>query len=491
MSTDTEPETPAAKQAAAAMAPSQSWEPSKKLSPRKRRRYVRLAVLATIVAIYLVGYWYFSSHFVPGTTVDGVDASMMSTDELSDALVTHAEAYQQHVSNADGFDLTITGTDIGLSFDGDQVAEQARNRTSALLWPGYLLAPQHLLIDGQVTTNEEAFAGAVAAGVAAYNEQAAPPTNATAAFSEEQDAFVTVPEAVGTALDPSKVLEACTIATRELRQEVTLDEDALAQPAVTEDNETLLASIDEANKIINNGDLNVDCNGQTVAVIDRATLISWFSFDDEQHFKISGAGDWVDSNDAIKYAGNAVDEEHVWALDFQATVDDIHRALEQELGTPAEVQRYALETKPAATPGAKERGRHIDINLSTQYARFYDSDGSVIWESYFVSGGWDTEFQEMHSTPTGNFAIEAKETNRTLVGADRNNDEKPDYESFVYFWMPFLNNDYGLHDATWRGDFGGDIRYWWGSHGCVNLPYDKAEELFNLVNVGDEVYVHE
>ena len=44
----------------------------------------------------------------------------------------------------------------------------------------------------------------------------------------------------------------------------------------------------------------------------------------------------------------------------------------------------------------------------------------------------------------------------------RDKDEKPDYESFVYFWMPFLDYDFGLHDATWRWDFGGDIRFYDG-----------------------------
>ena len=96
----------------------------------------------------------------------------------------------------------------------------------------------------------------------------------------------------------------------------------------------------------------------------------------------------------------------------------------------------------------------------------------------------------MHETPTGTFYLESKQTNQTLVGADLDGDQQPDYESFVYFWMPFLNYDYGLHDATWRSEFGGDIREWYGSHGCVNLPYDKAAELFQLVNVGDTVYIH-
>ena len=56
--------------------------------------------------------------------------------------------------------------------------------------------------------------------------------------------------------------------------------------------------------------------------------------------------------------------------------------------------------------------------------------------------------------------------------------------------MPFIGNSWALHDASWRSRFGGDIYQYAGSHGCVNLPGDKAKELFGLCKVGDVVVVH-
>ena len=64
-----------------------------------------------------------------------------------------------------------------------------------------------------------------------------------------------------------------------------------------------------------------------------------------------------------------------------------------------------------------------------------------------------------------------------------------DYESKVTYWMPF-NGGIGFHDATWRGSFGGDIYVWGGSHGCVNMPYYNAEELFYEVEEGMPVIVY-
>ena len=38
--------------------------------------------------------------------------------------------------------------------------------------------------------------------------------------------------------------------------------------------------------------------------------------------------------------------------------------------------------------------------------------------------------------------------------------------------------------------FGGEIYKTNGSHGCVNLPHDVAEQLFGMVDVGTVVIVH-
>ena len=43
--------------------------------------------------------------------------------------------------------------------------------------------------------------------------------------------------------------------------------------------------------------------------------------------------------------------------------------------------------------------------------------------------------------------------------------------------MPF-DGGIGLHDASWRSEFGSDIYLYNGSHGCVNLPYDAAKIIY-------------
>jgi len=84
-------------------------------------------------------------------------------------------------------------------------------------------------------------------------------------------------------------------------------------------------------------------------------------------------------------------------------------------------------------------------------------------------------------TITGCFSIYAKTRNATLVG--------PGYATPVKYWMPF-SGGYGLHDASWRSQFGGDQYLYNGSHGCVNLPTSVAGQVFENVSVGTPVIIY-
>jgi hypothetical protein len=68
----------------------------------------------------------------------------------------------------------------------------------------------------------------------------------------------------------------------------------------------------------------------------------------------------------------------------------------------------------------------------------------------------------------------------------------------VQFWMPFDDQE-GLHDASWRSNFGpgsnlaptdlGNGNVILGTHGCVNLPYDAAQFIWNWAPLGTTVVV--
>jgi lipoprotein-anchoring transpeptidase ErfK/SrfK len=96
-------------------------------------------------------------------------------------------------------------------------------------------------------------------------------------------------------------------------------------------------------------------------------------------------------------------------------------------------------------------------------------------------------------TPTGTYHIFAKESNTYLTGSD----QAGSWDDHVYYWMPFLDNQYGtygLHDATWRapdqfGNISPDSPQ--ASNGCVELPLATAQWLYHWVVIGTTVTIND
>ena len=59
----------------------------------------------------------------------------------------------------------------------------------------------------------------------------------------------------------------------------------------------------------------------------------------------------------------------------------------------------------------------------------------------------------------------------------------------MQYWMPFVYGQ-GLHDASWRSAFGGNIYQTDGSHGCVNLPPQVAATIYDYIDAGFPIILY-
>ena len=62
------------------------------------------------------------------------------------------------------------------------------------------------------------------------------------------------------------------------------------------------------------------------------------------------------------------------------------------------------------------------------------------------------------------------------------------YEAPVTFWMPIDNIGIGLHDL-YHYSYGGNVYEYEGSHGCVNLPYNAVQQIYNQMVIGTPVII--
>src|SRR6201987_4300544 len=129
----------------------------------------------------------------------------------------------------------------------------------------------------------------------------------------------------------------------------------------------------------------------------------------------------------------------------------------------------ARQARPAPTeaPAPREVGEPIMaiVSIKTQQITFYGADGWILRAP--VSTG--TTGRE---TPAGVFAVIEKDKN---------------HHSSLYddAWMP------NMQRLTWNGIalHGGPLPGYAASHGCVRMPFDFAEKLFDLTQIGMRVII--
>ena len=158
------------------------------------------------------------------------------------------------------------------------------------------------------------------------------------------------------------------------------------------------------------------------------------------------------------------------SIDAEASAKSIIKAAKK-----GELGRISTDSNTAT-----ELGNHVEVSLSSQ-TLYLVENGTVTYTAPVVTGTYG------HRTPSGIFRLAYKTSPARLKGK---NDDGTDYDEPVTFWMPF-NGDIGLHDAPWRGVFGGSIYQWNGSHGCINLPYNAARTLYYTMDSGYIVIVYD
>lgn len=124
---------------------------------------------------------------------------------------------------------------------------------------------------------------------------------------------------------------------------------------------------------------------------------------------------------------------------------------------------------------------YVEADISEQHLWVY-KDNTVIFECDFVSG---TETNWERRTPRGICQVLDLRKGKTLGTY-----EVQGYETWVDYWMAFNHCGCGFHDLG-RSGYGGQIYMYNGSHGCLNLSYSNAKELFGLLEYGMPVIVHD
>ena len=408
--------------------------------------------------------------FQEGTEVCGVSIGGMSPEAAMNAISKKVSDYELDLT-VNGVPFVFTGEDMDVSFDEERFRS----------WTGNGDQPDVLLrFDDEVVRKT----------LEAVLECEA--VDSAVVFSREEDAFVCLPSSKGRNVDLDAVMTAVEQAVLHLQSDIAVAaEEVVITPALTETDTNLINAKNTANAylqtvpeyvyFLDRGETITEpltremvasfiLVGEDFSVAVDATAVERYAAQMANQYSCQArTGDFLTTDGktvpfAVDYDGRCVDET--------ALAADIYMCLTAGIGGKREAP-YSLQANVVELPFG---GNYIEIDLTAQKLWVY-KNGTCVVESPIVSGC----VAEGKFTPNGVYAVYEREKDCWLTG--------PTWNDFVEYWLAFYKS-FGLHDASWRSEFGGDIYLYEGSHGCPNLPPELADDVYNNAPLGTKVILY-
>ncbi len=459
-------------------------EIARKKSRKKKVAMVFGIIFGVLAAAYLGIAVFFMYHFGTNTYVDGVNVSFAKADAVKAIIDDYIDAYEltlvtrtdSHVIDAEAIDLVITAT-----VDEEMLIKEQ----NCFLWPMFIGDDKkNYFTEYSISYSDDKLASYVASLDCTQAENMEAPEDAYIYVKKGE--VVVCEETAGTTINQDILVEQIKTALDTFASEVNVAEDdkCYVVAEVTADSDAIVAYV-EAFEPYKEMVITFELD-KISWTLDVSTFGDWmFCGNGKWYFDSTCVKEYVESI-AAKYntvgterkfvttAGKIITQKGTY-YGWKISVDDETTTLKRllKLGESATHTPECSQTGAAYTYLNDIGSTYVECDLGNQKVYLY-VDGELMLETNCVSGC----VKKGYTTPEGLFGITYKQSPAVLRGDD--------YESDVTYWMPF-NGGIGLHDATWRSKFGGEIYLKSGSHGCVNLPLSAAETIYNYVSKGTPV----
>ena len=457
--------------------------------PKKKKKRIGWIVALLLVGVLLLAYfgtaYYYTEHFYPHTAINGLDCSGLTEAEAAQRLEEQGAAtYCLSLLGKDGTELlTLRAGDVNMIFHADESLYDLLAAQNAYTWIVEILSGKERSVEVSVTGEFDSGAAEAfldAAGLFEGDDVQVPEDAYISEYLEDKKCYEIIPEQEGDLLNRKATVEMVNTALTNMIAQVDLKaERCYEQPDVTSEDAALQAKLAKMNKLESR--ITYDWNGEEV-IVDGDLIHQWMIIDgDSVMLDEEQVEDFVTANAKAndtygkkrKFMTSLGEEltlpsgAYGWKTDRKAETAALMELILNGTVTDREPE-YSCK---GWVKGKNDIGNsYVEADLTNQHLYLYQN-GEVVLETDFVSGN----MARGNVTPAGGFGLTYKTRDAVLRGRD--------YETPVQYWMPF-NGNVGMHDASWRRAFGGDIYLNNGSHGCINLPTAMASEIYEYVSKG-------
>lgn len=471
-----------------------SGDEKTKRSRKRRRMNKKVAtgliataalLLAGAAGIYVYGASQYQSKFLPNTTINGIDASGKTVSEVEELIAKGVEGYTLTLKARYDGEEVIYGEEIGLKSEFDGSLDQILSSQENWQWVKHLWTPATHQIETMVVFDSKALDKTLETLECMDKRKMKKAGNAKVSDFIEGQGFTVQEPVPGTILKEDVFKKGVANAITNLQHQLVLEDiDCYEGADIDQDDPVLNQLVDNLNKYA-----KVEITyqfGDEQEVLDGTKIQHWLDYNEDLSVNLNQEGiaefvkelaekrDTAGKPKKLKTTANGEVTikrgNYGWKIDQKKEAEEIYN----NILAGENIAREPIYSQTAASHGETDYGNtYVEINLTGQHLYFY-KEGKLVVETDFVSGnlsrGW--------GTPAGAYPLTYKQRDTVLRG--------PGYASPVKYWMPF-NGGIGLHDASWRSTFGGNIYKNGGSHGCVNMPRSAAQTLFEHIEKGDPV----
>lgn len=461
--------------------------------PGKKFFIITGGVIGGLILIYLGISAYFISHFFVNTTINGKDFSGKSAKAVEEYIRGQVNGYELTIIEQNNDRNIIKGSEIGLTYKESSEIEDALKKQNPLLWPAGFFSQSSTQVSVGVDY-DEALLDEKLQSIKAMSKEQTEPVSAYPKYNG--NLFEVEPEVYGSAVDPEALKEKTVQYITEFRDSLNMmDEGCYKMPAYTSASEEVKNACNTMNQYLK---AKITYTMDEEVVVDKDLISQWVTCDSEMNvtFNEEAVKAWMrefgEKYDTVgktrSFTTPDGKQTQVSGGTYGWIVNEAQEAqnLIENIKNGENITKEPEYKQTAASRSALDWGTtYAEVDLAAQKMWFV-VDGSVALTTDVVTGRPSTG----NATPEGVYDILYTQRGAVLRGDIDPATGKPSYETPVSFWMPFTYQGHGFHDATWQSAFGGNRYLTHGSHGCVNMPYDKASQLFELITAGTPVIIH-
>lgn len=445
-----------------------------------------IIVVASIILVYMLISLYFSKHFFFNTIINGVDVSLKPQSKVNDKITRYIKEYKLQLIERNGEIEEISAQDIEMNYNEKNSLYKAYQNKNSFKWITAMVKKQEYHIEDLFTYNKGILENKINE-LNCLNKDVVEPKNAS--FSYSNSSYEVIEEVYGNKINKENLIKA--IEESILKGEAKLDlnqSGCYENPKYTMNCDKTMEAKELLNKYIKTkitytfGDEN--------ETLDENTISQWLNVnenldvvvDEKAAFEyvlgLSKKYDTVGIGRKLKTSTGKIlevkDGFYGWKINCSAET----KALLENIKNGETLEKEPIYTQKAMTRGESDIGNtYVEINITKQHLWFY-KNGKLVTQGFVVTGNPNRG----NATKLGVYMLNYKEKGSTLRGHD--------YEAEVTYWMPF-NGNIGIHDASWRYSFGGQIYKNNGTHGCVNAPTYLAKTIYENIEPGTPIICYE